>query len=533
MLRLVTRSRLHRYGTAVLAVELALVVMVLLDSLIPIKRSPFMLCFAAVIISAWYGGLGPALLATALVSLACAYFYLPLTYSLAIAPDDVLQLGLLMLEAVVIISLIVALHSKQRRAQDSAVKLRASEQRYNRIIDTAYQGIWTIDAEARTNYVNQRIAEMLGYTIEEMLGCPLYDFMYEADRTKAKRNFERSKQGIKQQYDFWFRRKNGSALIAIASISPLFSGSGEFLGTLGMIIDVTERKRAELALVQANAELKRNEERLLALVCQLQQQNKQLEEVSQLKSDFLANMSHELRTPLTSIMGFSSVLLQQVFGTLTVKQQEYLSCVHTSGEHLLGLINQLLDLAKIEAGKMELTIETVDLAELCGDALQMIEVRALEKHQHLSLELPIAIESIVVDRQRVLQILLNYLSNAVKFTPEGGTLTLSTRLSSSLELEAQMGAIDQSSLSTRSTPCFLVLSVSDTGIGIPLEKQHLLFQTFQQISGAFNRQDGGTGLGLALNRRLAELHGGTVSFTSTPGVGSTFSVWLPLSDQQL
>ena len=551
MLR-VPHSRLYRYAIAVIAVESALLFLVVLDNLIPMKGSAFVVYFAAVIVTAWYGGRGPALLAIALASLACAYLYLPVVYLLAIAQaescqggfppsklfkrDNLVQLGLCMLEGVAVISLTGAKQFAKRKAQNSTVKLRASEERYRRIIDTAYEGIWTIDADARTNYVNQRMADMLGYTVEEMLGCPLDDFMYKADRAKAKRNFERSKQGIKQQYDFWFRCKDGSALLAIASISPIVSENGEFLGVLGMITDVTEHKQAELALVQANAQLQQKVKQLQALTYQLQQQNEYLEKVSRLKSEFLANMSHELRTPLASIMGFSSVLLQRIFGTLTVKQQEYLSCIHNSGEHLLSLINDLLDLNKIEAGKMELDLEPVDLAELCRDALQMIEVRALAKHQNLSLKQPVAVKSIVVDRQRVLQILLNYLSNAVKFTKEGGTLTLSTRLSSVMELKAQspdVRIIDQSFLSTPSASRFLVLSVSDTGIGIPTEKQHLLFQTFQQVKGEFKLQDAGTGLGLDLNRRLAELHGGTVSFTSTPGMGSTFSVWLPVSAQQL
>ena len=255
------------------------------------------------------------------------------------------------------------------------------------------------------------------------------------------------------------------------------------------------------------------------------------QELNRFKSTFIANVSHELRTPLTSILGLSTVLLQQHFGSLNVKQEQYLTLVHESGEHLLNLINDLLDLAKIEAGKQELHLSRVNVAELCQSAIEMISIRAIAKQQSLSLVLPVAVESVMVDPQRVLQILLNYLVNAVKFTPDGGSITLGSRLGNGAELqettlpvEVSEGLVAQPDIDS----CFLVLSVSDTGVGIPLEKQPILFQRFQQIDGASDYQYDSSGLGLALSKQLAELHGGRVSFTSTLGQGSTFSVWLPI-----
>ncbi|MBW4691558.1 MAG: PAS domain S-box protein [Lyngbya sp. HA4199-MV5] len=255
------------------------------------------------------------------------------------------------------------------------------------------------------------------------------------------------------------------------------------------------------------------------------------QELNRFKSNFIANMSHELRTPLTSVLGLSTVLLQQHFGPVNAKQQQYLALIHSSGDHLLSLINDLLDLAKIEAGKQELNKADVDVVALCQSAIELVEVRAIEKRQVISLTLPLAVESIMVDKQRVVQILLNYLSNAVKFTPEGGTITISSRLASGLELETNTLpsiATENTSSGTAPDNDFLVLEVTDTGIGIAPEKQHLLFQSFQQLDVDSDRKYEGSGLGLSLTKQLAELHGGRVSVHSTVGNGSTFSVWLPI-----
>jgi PAS domain S-box-containing protein len=254
------------------------------------------------------------------------------------------------------------------------------------------------------------------------------------------------------------------------------------------------------------------------------------QELNQFKSNFIASLSHELRTPLTSVLGLSDVLLKQHYGPINSKQEQYISLIRSSGDQLLKLINDLLDLAKIEAGKQELYKEVVDVEGLCQRAIQGVEVRAVGKQQTLSLQLPVAAKSIEIDEQRILQILLNYLSNAVKFTSPGGTITVSSRVAPGSELEATTLPVEVPDLPACIIPTarFLVLEVSDTGIGIPLEKQHLLFQSFQQIDGIGEQACIGTGLGLALTKQFAEIHGGRVSFTSTVKVGSTFSVWLPL-----
>lgn len=259
----------------------------------------------------------------------------------------------------------------------------------------------------------------------------------------------------------------------------------------------------------------------------LQAINKDLERASQLKSEFLAAMSHELRTPLNSILGFSDLLQRQIGGTLSARQLNHVRAIEKSGEHLLQLINDILDLSKIEAGKADLYLERICIQELCTSCLKMIQPRADKKHLALSLEIDYRLSRLLLDERRVRQMAINLLSNAVKFTPERGHIKLSARLAFGKDVE-QDNRPDLSPINP-TTP-YLCLEVKDTGIGIEPEKWHLLFRPFQQVDCALNRRHEGTGLGLALTKRLAELHGGTISFQSEPGIGSTFRVWLPITE---
>lgn len=261
----------------------------------------------------------------------------------------------------------------------------------------------------------------------------------------------------------------------------------------------------------------------------LRQVNEQLEYSSQLKSEFLASMSHELRTPLNSILGFSDLLLRQTAGQLSDRQITYVELIEKSGQHLLQLINDILDLSKIEAGKVELNLEPVRVHELATDCLKMIQPRADKKRIALSLELDYRITKVLLDERRVRQIVINLLSNAIKFTPERGQVKLSGRLAYGSEMKGDYRP-DCSPVNA-STPYFC-LEVKDSGIGIPEDRWHLLFRPFQQVDSSLTRRHEGTGLGLALTKRLAELHGGTVSFQSVCDLGSLFRVWLPLTEMR-
>lgn len=258
----------------------------------------------------------------------------------------------------------------------------------------------------------------------------------------------------------------------------------------------------------------------------LKQTNAKLEKISRLKSEFLASMSHELRTPLNSVIGFADLLRRQAAAQLSDRQNNYLKTIEKSGQHLLSLINDILDLSKIEAGKTELEVSLVDVAELFDECLAMMQPRISAKKLQLHINLDPQVKQAHFDRRKVQQILVNLLSNAVKFTPKRGSITLSARLAYGAELRQEKRT--DVSLIEESTP-YLCLEVTDTGIGISPADQAQLFQSFFQIDGALTRQYEGTGLGLVLTKRLAELHGGTASVESTKGVGSSFRVWLPLT----
>ncbi len=238
---------------------------------------------------------------------------------------------------------------------------------------------------------------------------------------------------------------------------------------------------------------------------EIQEKSRQLEIADKHKSEFLANMSHELRTPLNAIIGFSEVLIERMFGELNEKQDDYLKDIHSSGKHLLSLINDILDLSKIEAGRMELDVGAFDAASAISNAMTLVRERAQRHGIALGLEVDPQIGEIRADERKFKQILLNLLTNAVKFTPDGGKIGVHAQLAGGM----------------------LEVAVSDTGIGIAREDQEAVFEEFRQVGRHYTNKQEGTGLGLALTRRFVELHGGTIRLESEPGKGSTFTFTIP------
>jgi signal transduction histidine kinase len=259
---------------------------------------------------------------------------------------------------------------------------------------------------------------------------------------------------------------------------------------------VEVRSRDELGAVAAN--LNRMNDEVGRLTRELATANRH-------KSEFLTNMSHELRTPLNAVIGFSEVLEQGMVGPLNERQAEFARDIRESGKHLLALINDILDLAKVEAGRMELDRSEYDLPDSLRSALALVRERASRHRIALSLDVADDVGAIVADERKVRQVVLNLLSNAVKFTPDGGRVAVSARRSD--------GAVE--------------IAVADTGVGIAPEDQAAVFEEFRQVGADASRRQEGTGLGLALARRFVELHGGTIRLASKPGEGSTFTFTLP------
>jgi signal transduction histidine kinase len=290
-------------------------------------------------------------------------------------------------------------------------------------------------------------------------------------------------QGIAHPWETEFIRKDGSrvpVLIAVTMLDPP--------NCLNIILDLSEQKRAEAA----NRRLREQQEEIV--------------EANRMKGQFLANMSHELRTPLNAIIGFAELMHSGKVGPVAADHHEYLGDILTSSRHLLQLINDILDLAKVESGKMEFRPERVDLGKLVGEVRDILRGLAAEKRLHVATQIDPQAGTAFIDPARVKQVLYNYLSNAIKFTSEGGLVTA--------RIIAQETALFR-------------LEVEDSGIGISAEDIDKLFVEFHQLDASSAKRFQGTGLGLAMTKRIVEALGGRVEVRSTPGKGSTFSAVLP------
>ncbi len=322
--------------------------------------------------------------------------------------------------------------------------------------------------------------------------------------------------GKSTSIEFRFQKSNGDWCWLSDTLVSHRDTEGEGWLITCVEIDISDRKQIETKLAALTQNLEdRVQQRTLELdqsKLKLEAANKELERATRLKDDFLANMSHELRTPLNSIMGVSESLLENIYSPLDEKQAKAISMIHRNGQHLLELINDILDLSKIESNNLHLEFSYTSIQSLCNNCLTFIQSQASKKKIKISTQISDIFMKAWIDERRVRQALINLLSNAVKFTPVGGQITLAAEKSDSS---------DQ-----------IVLSVSDTGIGIHPDHIPFLFKPFFQVESAFSRGYAGTGLGLSLVSRIVSLHHGTMSVTSELGKGSCFQISIPHNSTQ-
>jgi PAS domain S-box-containing protein len=404
----------------------------------------------------------------------------------------------------------IAVDITDRKAMEIA--LRESEQRYHQLISNVpgalYQFELAVDGTPQLNYISARCTELFELSPAAAMAdisCLLARIVPE-DR----RSFDRSIRQATKVGNYWVWE---GRIVTPSGHSKWIRGESRQTSTTdgsiawdGILMDITTQQAALHERQQAEIELSQTNERLAATIQELQQ-------ATRLKDEFLATISHELRTPLNAILGMSEALEEQLFGDLNPRQLSSIATISKSGEHLLSLINDLLDVSKIAAGKLELNITQVSLAELCKSSLMLVRQQAITKQIHLDSHLPADVDRIAIDERRMRQVLLNLLNNAIKFTNTGGRVRLAVWLATDAD-----------------RPACLCFAITDTGIGISEADRSKLFQPFVQIDSRLSRKYTGTGLGLVLAKQIVELHGGRIVVESEVGFGSCFTVEIPQPD---
>jgi PAS domain S-box-containing protein len=403
-------------------------------------------------------------------------------------------------------------NTARKQVEEERMKLdqRLRDQHFytRSLIESNIDALMTTDPRGIITDVNKQTEALTGCTRDELIGAPFKNYFTDSQRAEAGINRVLS-EGKVTNYELTARARNGTLTVVSYNATTFHDRDRSLQGVFASARDMTELKQYERTLQQKNVEL---------------------EDASRMKSEFLANMSHELRTPLNAIIGFSEILKDGLIGEMSDQQRGFIGDIFGSGKHLLSLINDILDLSKVEAGKMTLDLETVQASSTFANSLTIIREKAASRNIHLVMDDAEDLGAIQADPRKIKQILYNLLSNAVKFSSEGGQVTLRAVRVPRTEVGQLSGTWTGRSLPLSKSEFgeFLKISVTDNGIGISLQGLERLFKPFSQIDSGLARKFEGTGLGLAMVKLLAELHGGTVAVESAVGEGSCFTVWLPL-----
>ena len=377
--------------------------------------------------------------------------------------------------------------------------LRQAEEKYRTILEEMEDAYFEVDLEGNFTFVNDQHCRALGYSREEMIGMKSRVTTYEEDYESMYNAFTQIYETGEPLRNFAHRTVGKDGVVGWTEVSavPMRNQQGEIIGFRGIGHNVTQRKQMEESIRRYTAEVEQKSQ-------ELAEANISLEEMSRHKSQFLANMSHELRTPLNSIIGYTKLMLDGLEGDINEEQQKDLQTVYNNSKHLLELINDLLDLSRIEAGKTVLTYEVFTISDFLAEVIPAVQPLAREKGLALTYSVAPDIDSLYADRAKTRQVLINILGNAIKFTDEG-----------SVKLDVAESDSD------------FIFSVADTGTGMKREDLEVIFDSFQQVGPAQIAGYEGTGLGLAISRQFIEMQGGKIWAESELGKGSTFTFTLP------
>ncbi len=390
--------------------------------------------------------------------------------------------------------------------QKSGQVIREGEEKYRTILDNIQEGYFEIDLNGNLVFFNNALCKIVGYSSAELNGLHYRKLMDEKTANLIKFSLENTlpRKNIQLQ----IIKGNKERVHVESSLSEKYNLKGEKIGFFGILLDIAEKKKAEELESKFREKLenkvKTRTQELHEALESLRLYMNEILKASNFKTVFLATMSHELRTPLNAIIGFSDILIEESYGTLTIDQKDFLNDIKSSAEHLLEMINKILDLSKIEAGELELKLSQINLRMIIDQTLSIIKPIYAKKNIEFELNSVNEDIEIIVDPMRLKEILFNLLSNAIKFTPKGKV---------SLEFSENKRE--------------WTISITDTGIGIEEKDFDIIFKEFKRVESKFVSSIQGSGLGLTLTKKLIELHGGRLFFKSKYGKGSTFTFTIP------